>query len=58
VISWFESFAFKCNLYRYTTVGQAMLSTVGEGAPLLGLVCGVFVVGWMYGGGSVHVEFS
>jgi MFS family permease len=30
-------------------LGQVILSSVGESAPLFGLSCGVFVVGWMFG---------
>lgn len=30
-------------------VGQVFLSAVGASAPLFGLFCGVFIVGWMYG---------
>lgn len=30
-------------------LGQVILSGVGESAPLFGLFCGIFVVGWMFG---------
>ena len=30
-------------------VGQVLLVGVGDSAPLLGLFCGIFVVGWMFG---------